>query len=65
MGDKADDSLLSFDLSEADRNKYEPVKEKLDSHFVNIKKNVIYERAKFDMRSQKEGEPVDSFITDL
>ena len=64
MGDTADDLLLSFDLSEADRKKYKPIKDKFDSHFV-IKKNVIYERAKFNMRSQKDGEPVDSFITDL
>ena len=64
MEDTADDLLLSFDLSEADRKKYKPVKDKFDSHFV-IKKNIIYERAKFNMRSQKEGEPVDSFITDL
>ena len=64
MGDTADDLLLSFDMSEADRKKYKPIKHKFDSHFV-IKKNVIYERAKLNMRSQKEGEPVDSFITDL
>ena len=64
IGGTADDLLLSFDLSEADRKKYKPVKDIFDSHFV-IKKNVIYERAKFNIRSQKEGEPVDSFITDL
>ena len=64
MGDTAVDLLLSFDLSEADRKKYKPFKDKFDSHFV-IKKNVIYEHAKFNMRSQKEGEPADSFITDL
>ena len=64
MGDTADDLLLSFDLSETDRKKYKPIKDKFDSHFV-IKKNVIYERAKFNVRSQKEGEPVDSFITYL
>ena len=64
MGDTADDLLLSFDLSEADRKKYKPIEKKFDSHFV-IKKNGIYERAKFNMGSQKEGEPVDSFITDL
>ena len=64
MRDTADDLLLSFDLSEADRKKYKPVKDKFDSHFV-IKKNFIYDRAKFNMRSKKEGEPVDSCITDL
>ena len=64
MGDTADDLLLSFDLNEADRKKYKPVKDQFDSHFV-IKKSVIYERAKFNIRSQNEGKPVDSFITDL
>ena len=56
--------LVSFDLSKAERKKYKLVKDKFDSHFV-IKKNVIYERAKFNMGSQKEGEPAHSFITDL
>ena len=64
MGDTADDLLLSFDLSKADRKKYKFVKDKFDSHFV-IEKNVIYERAKFNMRSQKEREADNSFITDL
>ena len=52
MGDTADDLSLSFHLSEADRKKYKPVKDQLDSHFV-IKKNVIYGLAKFNIRSQK------------
>ena len=64
MGDTANDLLLFFSLSEADRKKYKPVEDKFNTHFV-IKKNVIYERAEFNMRSQKEEEPVDSFITDL
>ena len=62
IGDTVNDLLLSFDQSEANGKKYKPVKDKFDSHFV-IKKNVIHERAKFNMRSQKEGEPVDSFIS--
>ena len=64
MGDTADDLFPSFDLNEADRKKYKPVTEKFDSHFV-IKKNIIHEGAKFNMRSRKEGEPIDSFITGL
>ena len=52
MGDTANDLLLSFGLSEADRKKYKLVKDKFDSHFV-IKKNVIYERAKFNMTVKK------------
>ena len=64
MGDEADDVLRSFRLSEADQKKYIVVKGKFDRHFVK-KRNVIYERAKFNMRKQAEGESVDSFVTDL
>jgi hypothetical protein len=34
MGDKADDILHSFNLSEADSKKYATVKAKFDSHFI-------------------------------
>ena len=40
------------------------MKKKFDDYFMK-KKNVIYERAKFNMRRQEEGEPVDAFITAL
>ena len=64
MGDEADDVLRSFALSEADQKKYSEVKGRFDQHFVK-KRNVIFERAKFNMRKQEEGESVDSFVTDL
>ena len=64
MGDEADDILQSFGLSDADRKKYKSVKDKFEGHFI-IKRNVIFERARFNMRVQEEGESVDSFITDL
>ena len=51
-------------MSDEDAKKYSVVKAKFDEHFVK-KRNVIYERAKFNSRKQEEGEPVDSFITDL
>ena len=44
--------------------KYQPVTAKFQGHFVK-KRNVIYERTRFNMRVQEEGEPVDSFITAL
>lgn len=62
MGDEADDILSSFGLSEDDQK--DMVKVKLDTHFIK-RRNVIYERAKFNNRSQEQGEPVDSFITAL
>ena len=47
MGDKADDVLQSFNLSEEDSKKYKTVKDKFDAHFVK-RRNTIYERAKFN-----------------
>ena len=64
MGDDADDILRSFNLSSEDAKKYGPVKDKFDGYFVKDR-NVIYERARFNLRKQEEGEPVDSFITAL
>ena len=40
------------------------MKAKFDGHFVK-RRNVIYERAKFNLRRQEPGESVDSFITSL
>ena len=64
MGDEADDILISFKLSEEDRKKYEVVKDKFTSYFIK-RRNVIYERARFNCRRQEEGEAVDAFIMDL
>ena len=64
MGNEADDKLQSFDLSDADRKKYKSVKDKFEGHFI-IKRNVTFERARFNMRVQEESESVDSLITDL
>ena len=64
MGDEADDILRSFNLTEAQQAEYAVVKERFNSQFVR-KRNVIFERAKFNMRKQEEGESVDAFVTDL
>ena len=64
MGDQADGILKSFKLSEAQSKSYEVVREKFNSHFVT-RRNIIYERAKFNLRKQEEGESIDTFITNL
>ena len=64
MGDQADDILNSFTLSTSQLKQYHTVKTKFDEHFV-VRRNVIFERAKFNRRRQEEGETVDSFITAL
>ena len=52
MGDKADDILRSFKLSEADAKVYSEVKSKFERHFVK-RRNVIFERAKFKTRTRR------------
>ena len=64
MGDTADDIFQAFTLHDEDKKKYEVVKEKFEKHFMK-KRNIIYERAKFNLRRQEDGEAVDVFITAL
>ena len=64
MGDKAEDILRSLDIPEADLKRYDKVKDKFEQYFVK-RRNVVFERAKFNTRVQKEAESVDDFITDV
>lgn len=64
MGDEADDVLRGLELTAMQRQQYNAVKTAFDRHFVP-RKNVIYERAKFNKRVQQPSEPVDTFITAL
>ena len=64
MGDQADDILTSFKLATSQQKQYHTVKTKFDEHFV-VRRNVIFERAKFNRRRQEDGETVDTFITAL
>ncbi len=51
-------------LSNPQHQEYETVKETFNRFFMP-KKNVIYERARFNQRVQQTNEPVDNFITAL
>ena len=64
MGEDADDIFSAIPMTADERKKYDTVKSKLEGHFI-IKRNVIFERAKFNLRFQKENESVNNFITDL
>ena len=65
MGGEAEDIMSSFTFAEGtDAMKYDVVKAKFDKHFV-AKKNVIYERAKFNQCVQGPDKPVESLITAL
>ena len=63
MGEEANDIFISFELS-AEQQITKMVKSKFEDKFT-LKKNVIFERAKFNSRVQEKDETVDSFITDL
>ena len=64
MGAQAEDVLACLTLTEEQRTKYADVKAGLDGYFVK-KRNVIFERAKFNQRRQTRDEPVETFITAL
>ena len=64
MGKEADGIFRSFRLTEGDSKKYDTVKESFENYFIK-KRNVIFERTKFNLRVQTAEESVDNFITDL
>lgn len=64
MGDEADDVLRGLALTEEAKATYKGVRDAFQNFFI-VKKNIIYERAKFNMRVQGESESVDAFVTAL
>ncbi|UYV74161.1 K02A2.6-like [Cordylochernes scorpioides] len=64
MGDNADDILLSCKIASDQLENYNKVIECFESHFIP-RRNIIYERARFNKRCQQEGEKVNEFITAL
>ena len=64
MGETAEDVLSSTDITAEEKQTYASVIAKFDS-FFKVRKNVIFERARFNSRCQKDGESVEQFITSL
>ena len=64
MGDEAENALASTNISEDDRKEYSKVITQFDT-FFKVRKNVIFERARFNSHSQREGESMEQFITSL
>ena len=64
MGDKADDILSSFGLSDNNQKEYSVVKDKFDNYFVK-RRSVIFEQAKFNSHKLLQDKIVDNFIIDL
>ena len=64
MGDEAEDILISTNISSDDKKSYESVLGKFNDYF-KVRKNVIFERARFNRRNQLKGEPAEQYITEL
>ena len=64
MGEEADSVLSSTDITAEQRQDHAAVLSKLDSYF-EVRRNVVFERARFNGRTQREGESVEQFITEL
>ena len=62
LGEEADDVLTSTNPTEEERKDYTAIMAKLDGYF-QVRKNIIYERARFNSRNQLEGESAKQYIT--
>ena len=64
LGEDADDVLSATNISTEERAKYQEVMAKLDAYF-KVRKNVIFERARFNRRNQLPEETAEEYITVL
>ena len=64
LGEEAGAVLDSTNGTEDERKVYDTVIGKFDSYF-KVRKNVIYERARFNRRSQLQGESAEQYIMEL
>ena len=64
LGEEAEDLLRSTNITEDERKVYLKVLGKFDG-FFHVRKNIIFERAKFNRRCQLAGETADQFIASL
>ena len=54
----------STGISDEDRKRYDAVMSKFEG-FFKVRKNLIFERARFNQRKQSEGESIEQYITAL
>lgn len=64
LGEEAEAVLSSTNATSEERKDYEKVIEKFDS-FFQVRKNVIFERARFNRRKQQSGETAEEYIVAL
>ena len=61
MGEEAGDVLSSTNITEANRKKYGQVVKKFDD-FFKVRRNTVFERAKFNQHNQMEGKSVEQHL---
>ncbi|XP_049275480.1 uncharacterized protein K02A2.6-like [Rhipicephalus sanguineus] len=64
MGEQAEEIYATFALSEENSKKFDAVVEQFDKYFIP-RRNVIFERARFNTRLQQDGESAEDFVTAL
>ena len=64
LGDEAEEVLASTSITQEERITFRLVMEKLDQ-FFQVRKNILFERARFNRRDQEEGESAETYITEL
>ena len=64
VGEEAEAVLTSTGITEDERKVYATVLAKFDGYF-KVRRNVIFERARFNRRNQEEGETAGKYITEL
>ncbi|UYV70730.1 K02A2.6-like [Cordylochernes scorpioides] len=63
MGERAEEIYSAFNLSADDAKNLDKVIEAFDNHFMG-KRNVVYERALFGLRSQRPEKTIEEFVID-
>lgn len=64
MRPQAEDIFKTFKLEPDVQKKFEVVLQEYEAYFVP-RRNIIYERVKFNTRTQQDGESVEDFVTAL
>ena len=64
LGPDAEEVLVSTGITTDERKKYNDVVSKFEQ-FFKVRKNTIFERARFNRRNQQEGESAEQYITVL
>lgn len=65
MGEESDNIIVSFELTADQTKNYDAVYKSKFEEKLTLKRNVIFEQAKFSSRVQEQGETVYNLITEL